>query len=236
MKTMTKFLAATAVALTMGATSAAQAAIFISIDGSTDLYANVAVDAFGKFSQDFKLLTNAQRGGFESLVVDGNVGIFPEVLSSRSVNANSTGAANVNIWVTQTDLTLAQAAYFLSSYSFNATRTWSGSAATFVSDKNAKYTGAAAGSWNFAALSCTKPSCGQGQDVSSLGQIDVSNALYSVTHQYNINSNGKTGSGDISARTSALVPEPGTWALMIMGFGGAGAMLRSRRRSLAAVA
>jgi hypothetical protein len=29
------------------------------------------------------------------------------------------------------------------------------------------------------------------------------------------------------------VPEPQTWALMIMGFGGAGAMLRSRRRSLA---
>jgi hypothetical protein len=32
------------------------------------------------------------------------------------------------------------------------------------------------------------------------------------------------------------VPEPGTWALMIMGFGGVGAMLRSRRRQgLAAV-
>lgn len=30
------------------------------------------------------------------------------------------------------------------------------------------------------------------------------------------------------------VPEPGTWALMILGFGGAGAMLRSRRRALAA--
>ena len=29
---------------------------------------------------------------------------------------------------------------------------------------------------------------------------------------------------------SVAVPEPATWALMIMGFGGAGAMLRSRRR------
>jgi hypothetical protein len=29
------------------------------------------------------------------------------------------------------------------------------------------------------------------------------------------------------------VPEPATWALMIMGFGGAGAMLRSRRRAVA---
>ncbi len=30
--------------------------------------------------------------------------------------------------------------------------------------------------------------------------------------------------------TNSVVPEPGTWALMIMGFGGAGAMIRSRRR------
>jgi hypothetical protein len=34
---------------------------------------------------------------------------------------------------------------------------------------------------------------------------------------------------------TASVPEPGTWALMIMGFGGAGAMIRSRRKALAAV-
>lgn len=32
----------------------------------------------------------------------------------------------------------------------------------------------------------------------------------------------------------AAIPEPGTWALMIMGFGGAGAMLRRRRATLAA--
>lgn len=31
-----------------------------------------------------------------------------------------------------------------------------------------------------------------------------------------------------------VVPEPGTWALMILGFGGAGAMLRQRRRHVAA--
>ncbi len=45
------------------------------------------------------------------------------------------------------------------------------------------------------------------------------------------------GNGGVNASWSgtgafapAVVPEPGAWALMIMGFGGAGAMLRSRRR------
>jgi len=36
--------------------------------------------------------------------------------------------------------------------------------------------------------------------------------------------------GGVSLRISAA-PEPGTWALMLMGFGGAGAALRSRRRT-----
>lgn len=33
---------------------------------------------------------------------------------------------------------------------------------------------------------------------------------------------------------AGVVPEPGTWALMIMGFGGAGAMIRRRRAAVAA--
>lgn len=35
------------------------------------------------------------------------------------------------------------------------------------------------------------------------------------------------------AGTLTAVPEPGTWALMIMGFGGAGAMIRRRKAALA---
>lgn len=37
--------------------------------------------------------------------------------------------------------------------------------------------------------------------------------------------------GSVLVPISAAVPEPGSWALMILGFGGVGAMVRSRKRS-----
>lgn len=48
------------------------------------------------------------------------------------------------------------------------------------------------------------------------------------------NSVGYAFESDTFSFALAGVPEPGTWALMIMGFGGAGAMLRSRRRAITA--
>lgn len=51
------------------------------------------------------------------------------------------------------------------------------------------------------------------------------------------------GNGGVNASWSgtgafapAAVPEPGTWALMIVGFGGAGAMIRSRRQAVVKIA
>lgn len=37
-------------------------------------------------------------------------------------------------------------------------------------------------------------------------------------------------SGRVGVPMASAIPEPGTWALMILGFGGAGAALRARRR------
>jgi hypothetical protein len=56
-----------------------------------------------------------------------------------------------------------------------------------------------------------------GELVSGTGSL-VSGS-FSVTYDYTAAAGG--------------VPEPATWALMILGFGGAGAMLRGRRRALA---
>lgn len=40
--------------------------------------------------------------------------------------------------------------------------------------------------------------------------------------------------GNLTGSFAGVVPEPGTWALMILGFGGAGAMLRRRRHAFVA--
>ncbi|HEV7384510.1 MAG TPA: FxDxF family PEP-CTERM protein [Phenylobacterium sp.] len=74
------------------------------------------------------------------------------------------------------------------------------------------------------------------------GAIDVK-SLLNVAVNPGANTlivNGTSGGlfsygGNISfAKLAAGVPEPGTWALMILGFGSAGAMLRRRRPALAA--
>lgn len=73
----------------------------------------------------------------------------------------------------------------------------------------------------------------QGQDIN----LDFINVL----QPYGTGANAGRALPDFRAEVGGQfsltsIPEPGTWALMIMGFGGAGAMLRSnRRRALAVV-
>jgi hypothetical protein len=38
------------------------------------------------------------------------------------------------------------------------------------------------------------------------------------------------------SNTAALVPEPASWAMMMLGFGGLGAVLRGKRRALSGTA
>lgn len=227
MKTFTKLMAATAVALTMGAT-AANAAVHVSIDGMNDLAGPLSIDMLGDFAYGFGAM-----GGFTNVGVSGNVGVFPEVLSTQSAFADTSGPTNgsATIWVTQTFLSNPSAS-FLSSYAFNTPRGWSGSIKTFVSTSNALFTGTAAGAGIFGT--CAAANCSQ-QDQFQTAQIGVGGNPYSVTHVYTFKAATAPGTGRANAITT-VVPEPGTWALMIMGFGGAGAMLRSRRRSLAAAA
>jgi hypothetical protein len=45
------------------------------------------------------------------------------------------------------------------------------------------------------------------------------------------NAGGGNAGGTVSIRQTAAVPEPGTWAMMLLGFGGMGVAMRRRRRT-----
>ena len=56
--------------------------------------------------------------------------------------------------------------------------------------------------------------------------------ITSVTFTTNADIEG-VGQVRFGGLETGVIPEPATWAMMIMGFGGIGALLRQRRRSVA---
>ena len=58
------------------------------------------------------------------------------------------------------------------------------------------------------------------------------NSVYRFTYTYNTVSGGGTVSGNTSFYPGG-VPEPATWAMMLIGFGGIGMAMRRRRRGMA---
>lgn len=223
MKTVTKLLAATAFALTMGAASA-QAAVYIGI--STDGGANITQ----VFSQaDGSFTWEGTGGGFEFISVDGDAFQLPALLHSDTVETNASGAASISIFVTRTDLEAPDYHGFYSGFTGNTQfgGNFTVGLATYYDDSNSVF-----GTANLIASTTFTSVGGSSANFVSGGQ-DLTGP-FSVTHRYDIST---TRGGSTSPTvTLGAIPEPGTWALMIMGFGGAGAMLRSTRRRLATAA
>jgi len=75
--------------------------------------------------------------------------------------------------------------------------------------------------------------------VADLSKIYDDNAIIGFTnvaphfHITGGNSLDSFSAANITGSFGGSVPEPATWGLMIMGFGGVGALLRNRRRQAA---
>jgi hypothetical protein len=65
------------------------------------------------------------------------------------------------------------------------------------------------------------------------GSFDVAQGTLRVSLRNTMGDAGGNDFGIDNISVSAAVPEPATWGLMLMGFGGLGAMLRANRRRLA---
>ena len=226
MRNMTKILAGTAIALAMSAASA-QAAVFIAFDTGGGPV-QVFTDADGAF---FYNTTNV--GGFENVAILGDTGAFPALLHTQQVNVNSsgTGGASLTVYVTHTDISGPMPEFgYISSFTSNTSRAGFSSTLTTLADAaNGVYSGVVLSSASFSGAGA------ESMNNVFAGPLAPSAGLYSVTHKYVITDTGLTrGSTSPTVTLQAAVPEPGTWGLMIMGFGGAGAMLRARRRSAVA--
>jgi hypothetical protein len=76
-----------------------------------------------------------------------------------------------------------------------------------------------------------------GQDSTSFYRFDAGTDLHTILLAYNSSSDAKLYfTGDNENPGGGPVPEPATWALMLVGFGGMGAVLRRNRRHARAFA
>lgn len=84
---------------------------------------------------------------------------------------------------------------------------------------------------------CIRDSVGAPYVCDGSGIIQLSNqfSINYPTYLSEYYTQGFGGVWDFDGARIAGIPEPGTWALMIVGFGGVGAMLRANRRRLAPI-
>ena len=224
MRIFTKISAvAVAAAALVSFSAPANAAIYIGLQQAGvngGAITQVATGAIGASYMD-------SYGNFQMTLTTGLQGVLPVLLESTAV-AQAASGGTLDVYVTRDGITdFANPMGFRSSFSTTAlTSGWTLTSRTYYNSNNSIF--------GTSSLISTL----NGVPGSGFAETQFTPSLvagpYSVTERYTIvaSSSGQSNAG-ISI---AVVPEPGTWALMIMGFGGAGAMLRSRRRSNALTA
>jgi hypothetical protein len=227
--------ALTAIA-TLGAalvvSTSASAAVLISLGTSLNGGA-ITTQASGFVSQgdtvDFAPVGGLVIGNYLLSSIVGTYDFAPGLLSGNTIAMKqTTGTDKLDIYVTLSNVDPSQLGLNTLFSTFSASLGPAGSKlSTFFDASNGIFTHAAGN------LIASLAYAGN----SSLGTSNFEptpGGLFSLTEQFHINTPGRFNAGIDLA--TATVPEPATWGLMIMGFGGMGAVLRNRRRRAIATA
>jgi PEP-CTERM motif len=162
-------------------------------------------------------------------VVDG-VDLTSGSLNSNAQNATSTGSPDtLDIYVSVSDITGFNGPLeSLSGLTVNfLTAGWTVTESTYEDNSNAVF-----GTTDLLATH----SFSTGPDVFTQFTPVTTTAPFSVTEFYQISSNGLRGAANDTIDLSATVPEPSTWAMMLVGLAGLGLVgYQTRRRGAAAL-
>jgi PEP-CTERM motif len=210
-------LAVVAAALLAGAISApANATIVISINGTTE-----ATDPLNSFATVGPGLSigGFNVNGITALGVN-SFGGSGELLDVSSLNVSTAGSGTLKILITETDLTSPMTTSLLSQ--FSGTQTKSSVTMSFYAD-------ATNGGFETTLLGTTSATT-IGPVVGSFSTLKsfVPNGAFSLTEEIDITAHGRGAKLSADDSVSA-VPEPSTWAMMILGFVGVGFMAYRRR-------
>jgi hypothetical protein len=161
-------------------------------------------------------------GTFTSVDVTGQLGVVPDILLGNTIDVSG-GGGTLDVWVTATGLTSPTGLQdFVSSLTQNnLTSGWTVTENTFYDPTDTAYgTTDPLASHMFSAI---------GTDVLTSGAIGLVSP-YSVTEEFVITAPGAGSTNStIDISTNSPVPEPATWAMMIIGLGCIAAGLRLRK-------
>ena len=220
MNALKTLIPAVALAAGLALSASADAATTVTIGLSNDNGATIAPVATGVTSAN----VNTLAFGPWEVTADAHVGFFPDLLNTNTFDAkNTAGGGTLDIFVTVQGLTNVSPG-FLSGFTENLlSNGWSVTETTYYSTTNGLFlTGAT-------QLSTATFNATGATTATAPGSAGPS--PYSVTERFHIVAAG-IGNAQSTIDVTAI-PEPTTWALMIFGFGGVGAMLRRRRTAVA---
>jgi hypothetical protein len=154
-----------------------------------------------------------------SLPVGTLVKLGSTLLAARS----DTAAHTLDILASVTDVT-ASTFQVLSGFTQNASPGWNVTEETWLDPTNTPF--------GLGTLIDSKTYGVLGADLDTSAAMSLS-GLFSLTHVYHLSVDPSAVGNSLSTVSASLVssavPEPGSWALMLAGFGMAGMMLRTRR-------
>ncbi|THD67251.1 PEPxxWA-CTERM sorting domain-containing protein [Phenylobacterium sp.] len=225
MRTFTKFLAASAAALSVAAVASAGHAATVTIWADDGDGSGLHQIAAGTDTASF----SGVLGAFTVNHLSGSAGDSP-VSDTQALDTIARGGAggDLTVFVSVTGLTepLGDIEWLSTFQTQPLGAGWSLTENTWLSPLDQPQTGTPLGSASMTTDALP-------QEFHDFATVDTGPGPYAINTEYVLHAGGAGSANSTIDVFNEGIPEPTTWGLMIMGFGGIGALVRGRRRQAA---